>query len=422
MSWTFRHRRPGLPARTTLLLLAAATTFLMLQLAGCSDDPDVILGPGDEEEAEAFAWLWAYDADDDSLRVYDAESGDLKAVFHALPHATIHEVGAGPAEEPTVWMGSGGTGWGFTAGFHMHGDHAHMEIPESLGTVATGPGNTHLSADPHGDRVAWANDGDATFTLVDTATLGVTTLDHGSGHSSALVAHGTLLATHMNEKWARLIDVASNTVTAEAAIDTLAHGDALHHDSETAFISCLNGIEVLDLEDGSLGTRLAYPGAGRCNVLLHGGENPVALGPVRLPSGNSDQVFLLDMAARQVRAVTIAGAALPWNRGAGQIALSGDGTLAALADLASARVHVVDLASSAANPVTTLVVDAVDMACALDHTGAHLWLLDRDSGQAHVFHRHEGAFEEEGHLDLHPGTDWIFITSLDDAIEVVRDY
>lgn len=404
-------------------LLALLGLMFLVLVAGCSDDDDQVVGPGgEEEEEEYFAWLWAFDADQDSLRVYDLDSGELKATFFADPHNTIHEVQSGPAGEPTVWMGSQGTGYGFTAGFGTHGDHAHMELPEALPTVTTGAGNTHLATDDHGETVAWANDGDQTFTLVDTETGAVSTLANGSPHSAALLTHEALLATHMHEKWLRFLDLGDGSILAQVEIDTLAHGDAFHHDSETAFISCLNGVEVIDVENQSVVTSLAYPEAGRCNFLLHAGENPVALGPVKLPDGDAEEVFLLNMVNPSLGTVHLHGAALAWNRAGGNIALSGDGTVAVMTDLASAAAYVISLDPADMGSVQTLSVAEADMAAALDHSGMLLCLLEKDSGEVHLLHKHEGAFVDEGHVDVHPGSDWIFITSLDHDVEIMRDY
>lgn len=406
------------PIRLFAALLAAlALAFL---ITGCSDDDDdEILGPGDGgDEEEVFAWVWAYDADDDSLRVYDADDGQLHATYHALPHPLIREVLAGPETEPTVWMGSGGVGYAFSAGFHVHGDHAHMEIPEDLGTVATGAGNTHLSVDSHGETVAWANDEDQTYTLVDTETMAVTTLHHGSPHSASMVAHGVLVGTHMNEKWARIIDVATDAIVAEVPIDTLAHGDAYYHDAEQVFIPCLNGVDVVGIdEEASLGS-IAYPDQGRVNFLFHGADSDRALAPVKLAAGSAAEIWILDMASRIMVDVPIAGAALAWNRGGGNISLSADGTTALLTDVASARAYVLDMATGG---VTSLTVEAADMAGAVDFSGERIWLLDKGSGEVHYRHFHEGGWEEEDGFSVHAGSDWIFVTSFDPAVELIRD-
>ncbi len=393
----------------------------VLFIAGCGAEDDQVLGlsAGGDVAEETFAWLWAFDADQDSLRVYDAGDGTLHATFYAQPHVTLHEVQAGPESEPTVWMGSDGTGYAFSAGFGSHGDHAHMELPVSLGTVATGAGNTHLSADAHGETVCWANDGDQTFTVIDTETLTPVTVNHGSPHSACVVETGTLLATHMNEKWARLIDIASDQVLAEVAIDTLAHGEAFYHDGEQAFIPCLNGIDIIGFEEQAKVGSIAYPDDGRVNFLFHGHDSDRALAPVRLASGDASEVWILDMAEQTLQDVPIAGSALAWNRGEGRISVSADGSTAVLTDLDQARAYVVDIATGG---VTALDVEEAGMPCATDFAGEHLWLLDEHTGEIHFRHFHEGSWMEETGFSVHPGSDWIFVTSLDPAVEIIRDY
>jgi hypothetical protein len=403
--------------------LAAA---LLPLLIGCGDHEDRILGPVDNTAAEeVFAWIWTFSTQDDSLRVYDAANGDLRAAFAASPHALFHEAIAMNGGEPSVWMGAGGSGYAFSGGFLMHGDHAHMELPAALGTIATGPGNTHLGISPAGDRIAWANDGDASFTLVESATLAATTLDHGSPHSAALLSADRLLATHMDESWARVIEIAENRVIAEIPIDTLAHGDAYHPPTEMAFVACLHGIEQIDMAQPALIGSLPYPGPGRCNFLLHSGENRFALGPVKLESGNADQLFLLDLAAPALTAVDLPGAALAWNRGEGNFSLAGNGLRAAISDLEAARVYLLEMDGDLpgdAGRITTIQVAAANMACALDYGGEHLWLLDRSSGEIHFYHLHDSGPVEESHFTLQGPADWIFATSLDPSIEIFRNY
>jgi len=393
---------------------------LILLLAGCGQQDDQVLGPAHaEEEIEAHAWLWAFDSDQDSLRVYDGATGQLHATFFAQPHAILHEVMAGPSSEPTVWMGSGAAGFVFSAGFETHGDHAHMVPPHSLGTVQTGAGNTHLTTDPHGETVSWANDGDETFTLVDVETLTPVTVGHGSPHSSSLLAHGTLLATHMHEKWARLIDVESGGVLAEVAIDTLAHGEAFYEAAEQAFIPCLNGVTVVGFEEQANLGLISYPGAGRVNFLFSGHGSDKALAPAKLADGPASDVWILDMQQQSMAAVNIPGSALAWNRGGGNLSLSADGVVAVLTDLETARAYVVDLASGTAETIT---IEEADMACALGYEGDQLWLLEKDAGVIHFRHRHGDVWEEGAGFPIHSGSDWIFITSLDPAVEITQEY
>lgn len=399
------------------LLLALG---LVLLLAGCGEQDDQVLGPASGEDGfETHAWLWAYDADQDSLRVYDTATGDLHATFFAQPHALLHEVVAGISAEPTVWMGSGGLGFAFSAGFAPHGDHAHMVLPASLGTIPTGAGNTHLTTDPHGETISWANDGDQSFTLVDAATQVPTTVGHGSPHSSSLLAHGTLVATHMNEKWARFIDVESGEIVATVTIDTLAHGEAFYEAAEQAFIPCLNGVTVLGLEEQEHLGLIPYPGGGRVNFLFSGHATAFALAPVKLDDGPASEVWVLDMEHHQWSALPLEGSALAWNRGGGNLSLSADGAVAVLTDLETAKAYVVDLT---AGTTETLAIHSADMACATGFSGQQLWLLDKGTGAIHFRHLCDGVWDESPGFTIHSSSDWIFITSLDPVVEIIRDY
>ena len=399
-------------------LLPMLGVFLLL--GGCGQQDDQLLGPaGDQEAIDTKAWLWAFDADQDSLRVYDTATGQLHATFFAQPHPLLHEVMAGPSDQPSVWMGSGGMGFGFTAGFEPHGDHAHMELPTSLGTVPTGAGNTHLTTDPLGEFVSWANDGDETFTLLDVETRTPRTVGHGSPHSSSLVAEGILLATHMNEKWARLIDVESGDIVATVTIDTLAHGEAYFDASQQAFIPCLGGINVVGFAEQENLDQIAYPGAGRVNFLFHTHETGYALAPAKVEGGHASEVWVLDMQHHNMNALSLPGAALAWNRGGGNISLCAHGSVAVLTDLAVARAYVVDMVAGATKTINTAVAD---MACATGFAGDQLWLLDKNSGTIHFRYLFEDVWEEGSGFTVHPGSDWIFITSLDPAVEIIRDY
>ena len=397
-----------------------AVLFFALLWTGCGEQDDQVLGPTEETEAiDSQAWLWAFASGEDSLRVYDSATGDLKATFFAQPHAILHEVKAGPEEVPTVWMGSGGTGFAFTSGFETHGDHAHMVLPTSLGTVPTGANNTHLTTDSHGETVSWANDGDQNFTLVDVETLTPVTVGHGSPHSGSLVAHETLLATHMNEKWARIIDTQSGEIMATVGIDTLAHGEAYHEDSNQAFIPCLNGVTVVGLDEQENLGLISYPDDGRVNFLFSGHDSDYALAPVKLAAGDASEVWILDMANHDLVDIPLAGSALAWNRTGGNLSLSEDGTTAFLTDLETAHAYVVNLAVGTAE---TLDIEMGDMACASGFAGEKLWLLDKESGDIHYRFRYEGAWEEGSGFTIHPGSDWIFITSLDPLVEIILDY
>jgi len=358
----------------------------------------------------------------DSLRVYDAETGLLEATFSASSHGLMRETKAGPAENPTVWLGGNSQGNGFTQGFSAHGDHSDMTAPVRVSQLNLGVDSAHTGVSHDGSTVAWANDGGSDFTVIDTSTLLVKTLPGGSGHSAALPFTGGLIATDMNNKWARVLDLNDGSIIHEVTIDTLSHGDAWHETSGTAFLACLNGFEVLDPQLGQAGQFIAYPGEGRCNFLFHRGDNAIALGPVKTGADQVETIFILDMATRSAQEVLIAGAALTWHRGAGNFAISDNGKLAAASDLNTAHAYLINLDDT--NPaqvgeVVTLDVPTSGMACALDHSGQFLWVLNSATGLVDGFCTTDLISEIQ--LQVDPATDYIFTTSIDPSIAVIKE-
>ncbi len=406
------------PFLTMLSVLLICSAIL---LGGCSDN-DKPLGPGDGSEADLYTWIWALDDDSGTIWIHDADTGELKATLTGESHPMMRQAYAGPASEPTVWMGRGGTAHAFNQGFHMHGDHAHMEVPEKLSVVPTGPNNVHQGVDDHGDYVIYANDGDATFTLIDVATRTPRTINHGSPHSAAFYSHGMIVATHMQEEWARGIDAVADTILYEVAIAANSHGEAFHHDSETLFIATDSGFEVLDVEEGVLGDRIPYPTAGRVSFLYHAGAVPVAFGPHRT-EGDSDRIILLDMANLTSEALTIPGSSLAWNIREGSFALSGNGRILVAADLADEKVYVVCIDPSNGTcyrSYTTVEIPFADAACAINHDGDHIWVLNRENGRIYCHHADDGELHNSWEVD--PAADYIFATSLPRSVEVFKDF
>jgi len=403
-------------------LLTAGLILALALLGGCSDDDDEILGAGDPEEGDLNTWIWALDDETGTIWVHDADSGELEATLSGESHPMMRQVLAGPAAEPTVWMGKGGFAYAYTRGFHPHGDHAHMEVPEALGPIPTGTSNVHQGVDGHGEYICYANDGDSTFTLIDVQTRTARTLHHGSGHSAAFYSHGHLVATDMHNKWARIIDAEADTIIHEVLIDTLAHGDAFHHDSETLFIATLNGFEALDVEAGTLGSRIPYPTSGRVNFLYHSGDEKVAFGPHRT-EGETDQIILLNMATQEAEALAISGASLAWNISGGNFALSENGKMVVATDLGQARAYVICIDAdntSCYRTVLTVPVPTADMACATNYAGDHIWVLDKSSGAVSCYHPDENELHNT--WTVNAAADYIFATSLPSGSEVIKDY
>jgi hypothetical protein len=403
--------------------LLRATLFCTIALlGGCSDDEDTILGTHQDDAEELHSWIWVLDDETGTLWVHDADTGTVQATHEARGHPFMRQAFAGPDAEPTVWMGRDGAAYGFTRGFHPHGDHVHMEIPEALVVMSTGPGNTHQGVDAHAEFLVYANDGDSTFTVIDVASRTARTVGHGSGHSAAFYSHGRLVATDMHAKWARGVDVDSDAIAFEVSIDTLAHGDAFHHDSETLFIATLGGFEVLDLESEALAAPIPYPGAGRVNFLYHAGDVPVAFGPHKI-AGHSDAVILLHMEERAAEALAVEESALAWNIGGGNFALSEDGRMLVATDLVSARAYLMCIDpenGTCFKSVRPITVPAADMACAINYAGDHIWVFDKNSGRIYCYHADDGELHNSWQADA--TGDYIFVTSYAPGFDILKDY
>lgn len=367
---------------------------------------------GDEEEV--LAWVWAYNETASTLQAYQSATGEMAAEFTASAHPMMHIIHAGPAEEPTIWMANGGTAYAFTAGFHSHGDHAHLETPEIYKTVAVGQSPVHTGLAPDGMTVAFANDGDQTVSVIDVASGNVQTIAGGSGHSAALLTGEYLMttsATSTDEKWAKIIDISGNSVVAtiETAIGT--HGDAFYAAGNTAFLACGDGIYIVDVSAKSLKKSLPYTEDGRTNFLYHGEEASLAVGLHKTDAGTSDKILLLDMAAESLEYLTISGATLDWKIKDGYFALSEDGQVAVLADLSLPQVYHVNLQTKV---VTTLTAPAAAVAVATNFDGTQVWVLDKTSFK--VSRIHAAHNERTDEFSVASGTEWIFVTSYDGEV------
>lgn len=365
-------------------------------------------------EEKVLAWIWAYDGTAGTLQAYHSADGEKKAEFTASAHPMMHIIHAGPVDEPTIWMANGGMAYAFTAGFHGHGDHAHLEIPEIYNTVATGAGPVHTGVSPDGMTVAFANDGDQTVSVIDVAGGSVQTISHGSGHSAALLTGEYLIttaATPTAEKWANIIDISTNTVVATIETAPGAHGDAYYDVGNTAFIACGDGIYVIDVAAKSLKKSLPYTQAGRTNFLYHGEEASKAVGLHKTESGTSDKILLLDMAAEIMEYLTIPGATLDWKIKDGYFALSQDGQVAVLADLSLPNIYHVNLQTK---EVTTLTAPSASAAVATNFDGSQVWVLDKSSQKVSRIHVEHNERTDE--FNAASGTEWIFVTSYDGEV------
>ncbi|UCH82643.1 MAG: hypothetical protein JSW50_09135, partial [Candidatus Latescibacterota bacterium] len=203
-----------------------------------------------------------------------------------------------------------------------------------------------------------------------------------------------------------------------------AHGDAFHHDSETAFVATDAGFVVLDVEATAVVDTLEYPaGINRVNFLYHGSEFAVAFGPHKpeSPATHSGKIVLLNLEDRTTEALTINGAALTWNIGGGNFALSPSGKIVFATDVATANGYLICIDpdnASCYKSVKTMTLPESDMASAINFHGDHVWVLAKSTGMVYCYHPDEGELHNQWQADA--STDYIFATSYDG--EVVKVY
>jgi hypothetical protein len=419
------------PVLFLALLLAA------FALSGCSDSSSDPVGTmpeeshdhdrGDAVSSAAPAWIWGYQTEDRVLTAYHSDGGRKRATFAAHAHPNIQIAYAPSDSAPTIWMGSGSLAQAFTAGFYPHGDHGHMETPRKRFTLAEVHRPAHMSVSHDGRTAVFANDETATFTLVDVETGAVSSADHGSPHSSALMtARGHLVATHMQENWARIVDPVANAVLAEIPIGSRAHGDAYHAGTGRAFIAVEEGIEIIDTVSMNYVGRLPYEVPGRTSFLYHSGDNPVAVGPHNwMEDGErreTDRFLLVHMGAETLESVPIPGASLAHGIRNGNFALSRDGKTGAFADLKKPLLYVVDLDPDSPGFKNVRTVDAPSPAVAVgvNHDGRRGWILS--GNRIYPVRLDEGILEMDGVFAVKEGTEWLFVTSvpgeiLDDSVD-----
>ena len=392
-------------------VVALLLPLVLLLQGGCNNPAD----PDEADYGDVKAWLWAFDDDNGKVTIYDTEDGAAETTYTASAFSMMHCFTAGPALTPTLWMAKTSTAYAFTTGFDLsHGDHAHRETPEVVAAIDVGTTPVHTGSTPSGDTVAFANDGDETTSIIDVATREVVaTVSHGSGHSAALLTGEYLVttaATGSGENWAKIVDIAADSVLDSLTIGTGAHGDAWYDAEKRAFISCSDGIYVIDVADRTVSGSIPYTESGRTNFLYHAHGSSLAVGLHKTDEGTSDKMLLLDMEDESLDYLTISGAVLTWNISTGQFALSVDGNVAVISDNEASKIYHVTLATKT---VKTLTAPAAACAVATDTDGTHVWALDGSTVSMIdvVKNDVEQTFSVTGDAD------WIYVTSA--AAEVV---
>jgi hypothetical protein len=400
---------------------------LLLLFAGfisqCAVDPeDDILAPETNESSESYpihSWLWAFDSKAAYCQVFHTVDLQKWASFSMDMHPMMRVFEAGLINanlNHSLWMAKGNQVFAFTNGILDHGDHGHIVLPIVHQTI-TLPEETNLvhhSRSYTGQKVAFADDAQQQVVIINVQDGAVTTIEHGSAHSAALLADDYLVttaATSTDEKWAKLIYLATRQVDTKLEIGAGAHGDVYYQQANTVFIACSDGIYVIDMNLKQVKKNITYSVPGRTNFLYHTPGENFAVGLHKTESGNSDKFILLDLANETLDYITIPGAQLDWNISAGLFALAREGGVAVFADKVKPKIYTIELETRA---VTTLDAPAAACPIAISYDGAHVWAL---AGQS-VSRIYVPENQIKDTLAVPSGTDWIWVTSYKTGAEL----
>jgi len=395
----------------------------LCMLNSCAVDPeDDIITPKNNEPTTGHsihAWLWAFDADAASGKVYHTVDKQEWASFTMDMQPLMRTLEAGLINanlNHSLWMAQGNQVFSFTDGILDHGDHGHIVIPKVHHSISlSGDANlVHRSRSANGQLIAFADDARQEIILINNQTGAVSQIAHGSAHSAAILAGDYLIttaATSTDERWAKLIYIASGIVETTLEIGSGAHGDAYYDAAKTAFIACNDGIYVIDVAAKSIKKKIAYTETGRTNFLFHAPGEALAVGLHKTESDNSNKFLLLDMANESLSYLTIANAKLDWNVSAGLFALAREGKVAIFSDMESAKIYHVELETK-----TTTTLDAPMPACpvAVSFDGSHVWALHGNT----VSRIYSAENQVEDTLTVPSGADWILVTSYNTGAEL----
>jgi len=390
-------------------------------LSSCAVDPEDDITPDNEPTTkhERKAWLWAYDADTDSVRVFHTVDLLQWASFSAKMHSMMRVMEGGLINANlnySQWMAKGNQIYAFTDGILDHSDHGHIVIPIVHQTIIVDQNANlvHHGRSYDGQKVAFADDAQQQVVIVNVQDGNVTTINHGSAHSAAILTDDyviTTAATPTTEKWANLIDITSGEIDTTLEIGTGAHGDTYYNAKNTAFIACSDGIYVIDVDMKQVKKTIAYREEGRTNFIYHTPGESFAVGLHKTDSGTSDKLMLLDLANETLEYVTISGAELDWNVSSGLFALSREGNVAVFSDKSEAKIYHVTLET---RDIITLDSPVAATPVAVDFNGNNIWAL---SGQ-NVSRIYVPDNNIEDTITVPAGTDWIWVTSYKTGAEL----
>lgn len=410
--------------RILKLYFLAVLSLLFVFLSNCAVDPgDDILSSDDDDDSTTThtikGWLWAYNSESASCDVFHTEDLQKWASFSMEMHPMMRVFEGGIINSNlnySQWMAKGNQIYSFTDGILDHSDHGHIVLPIAHQTITLSESATlvHHSRSYSGQKVAFADDAQQQVVIVDVQDGDVTTIQHGSAHSAAMLAGDYLIttaATSTGEKWANLIYMASGEVDTTLEIGSGAHGDVYYYENNTAFIACSDGIYVIDVDAKAVKRNISYTEDGRTNFLYHVPGEPYAVGLHKTEAGTSDKFILLDLANETLEYITITDAQLDWNTTAGLFALSREGNVAVFSDESQAQIYHVTLETQ---EIITLDSPATAALVAVSYDGTHVWAL---SGET-VSRIYVPDNNIEDTITVPTGTDWIWVTTYKTGAEL----
>jgi hypothetical protein len=401
--------------------------LLLILLAGfvnhCAVDPeDDILAPEMNDPGESHpihAWLWAFDSKAASCRVFHTLDLQMWASFSMDMHPMMRVFEAGLINanlNHSLWMAKGNQIFAFANGILDHGDHGHIVLPlvHQTITLPEGANLVHHSRSYIGQKVAFADDAQQQVVVIDVQDGAVSTIEHGSAHSAALLAGDYLVttaATPTGEKWAKLVYLSSGQVDTTLEIGAGAHGDVFYDQANTVFIACSDGLYVIDMNAKQVKNSIPYSEPGRTNFLYHTPGKGFAVGLHKTESGTSDKFMLLDLANETLEYITIPGAQLDWNNSTGLFALAREGGVAVFADKVNSKIYHIELTT---RTITTLDAPAAACPVAVSFDGTQVWAL---AGQ-NVSRIYVPENNIKDTLTVPSGTDYIWVTSYKTGAEL----
>ncbi len=364
------------------------------------------------------AWLWAFDSLSDSIVVYHTIDKRAWKSFHPAPLSQNGFLVAGligGGIYPTLWTWKGSTIYSITSGILDHSDHGHIVHPYLHKKISLGPSwrITGMSVSLDGTRII-ASALDSVFQAVSgyVLTINYLTGDTSFFHENTPVTLSLSIGSSILSAWehsieANILGVSNGNVLKTITIDTLVSCGVFHAGTETAFLACQNGVQVIDMASSLAIGLLEYASNGRVTYLFNRKSSNQALGLFKTEAVASDRVIVLDMIDRSIIELVIPGASLAANSYGGTCIVSEDGSNAILADLVQPILYRISLGTGGVEKAV-----APDRACqvACNWDGSIVWALARAKA-------YQVSFKNDAIVDsiaVANSTSWIMVTSFRD--------